>query len=393
MLTDNHIDIIKSTIPLLENAGPALTGHFYQRLFSHNPELQDIFNMANQHSGRQQVALFEAIAAYAKNIENLAVLTTAVERIAQKHTSFNIKPHHYGIVGHHLIETLRELATEAFTADVEEAWTAAYQFLAQIFINREEELYRERSKTLGGWRDARTFAVVAKKIESELVTSFIFMPVDDKPVIGFEAGQYLGIEVCDPNRDFKEIRQYSLSDKANNNTYRISVKREVGEVPGIVSNYLHDEIHVGDEIDLYAPAGDFFFINRQAPVVLLSAGVGITPMQAMLETLAQQGYNNSVQYLHACENSKQHSFSSRTTSLIKDNNWQQVIWYRDEQDEQAHIYHGMMDLTKVDLPISQGDFYLCGPIAFMQFAKQQLLNLGVEATKIHYEVFGPHADL
>jgi len=393
MLTDNHIDIIKSTIPLLENAGPALTGHFYQRLFTHNPELQDIFNMANQHSGRQQVALFEAIAAYAKNIENLAVLTTAVERIAQKHTSFNIKAPHYAVVGHHLIETLRELATEAFTADVEEAWTAAYQFLAQIFINREAELYQKRAETLGGWRDARKFAVVDKKVESELVTSFVFMPVDDKPVIGFKAGQYLGIEVCDPNRDFKEIRQYSLSDKANNKTYRISVKRELGEVPGIVSNYLHDELNVGDEIDLYAPAGDFFFTDRQAPVVLLSAGVGITPMQAMLETLAQQGYNNSVQYLHACENSEQHSFSSRTTSLIKDNNWQQVIWYRDEQDEQAHIHHGMMDLTKVDLPISQGDFYLCGPVAFMQFAKQQLLTLGVEATNIHYEIFGPHADL
>jgi len=393
MLTDKHIDIIKSTIPLLENAGPALTGHFYQRLFSHNPELQDIFNMANQHSGRQQVALFEAIAAYAKNIENLAVLTTAVERIAQKHTSFNIKAQHYAVVGHHLIETLRELASEAFTADVEEAWTAAYQFLAQIFIDREAELYQERADTLGGWRDARTFTVVDKKVESKLVTSFIFMPVDDKPVIGFEAGQYLGIEVCDPNRDFKEIRQYSLSDKANNETYRISVKREVGEVPGIVSNYLHDEISVGDEINLYAPAGDFFFTDRQSPVVLLSAGVGITPMQAMLETLAQQGYNHSVHYLHACENSEQHSFSSRTTSIIKDNDWQQVNWYRDEVSDQAHIHHGMMDLTKVDLPIEHGNFYLCGPIAFMQFAKQQLLSLGVVATNIHYEIFGPHADL
>ncbi len=393
MLTDKHIDIIKSTIPLLENAGPALTGHFYQRLFSHNPELQDIFNMANQHSGRQQVALFEAIAAYAKNIENLAALTTAVERIAQKHTSFNIKAPHYAVVGHHLIETLRELASEAFTADVEEAWTAAYQFLAQIFIDREAQLYQERADTLGGWRDARAFTVVDKQVESALVTSFVFMPVDDKPVIGFKPGQYLGIEVSDPKREFKEIRQYSLSDKPNNTTYRISVKREIGEAPGIVSNYLHDNVKIGDKLNLYAPAGDFFFTDRQAPVVLLSAGVGITPMQAMLETLAQQDYNNSVQYLHACENSEQHSFSLKTTKLINDNNWQQVIWYRDEKSEQAHIYHGMMDFTKVELPIEQGDFYLCGPIAFMQFVKQKLLGLGVAEANIHYEVFGPHADL
>ena len=134
MLTDKHIAIIKTTIPLLENAGSAMTTHFYQRLFVHNPELQDIFNMSNQHTGRQQVALFEAIAAYAKNIENLSALTTAVERIAQKHTSFNIQAEHYAIVGQHLIETLRELAPEAFTSNVEEAWTSAYQFLAGIFI-------------------------------------------------------------------------------------------------------------------------------------------------------------------------------------------------------------------------------------------------------------------
>ncbi len=398
MLTDKHISIIKSTIPLLENAGPTLTGHFYQRMFRLNPELKNIFNMANQHSGRQQFALFEAIAAYAKNIENLVALTTAVERIAQKHTSFNIKPDHYAIVGHHLIETLRELASEAFTVDVEEAWTAAYQFLAQIFIDREAQLYQERAETLGGWRDARAFTVIDKVVESKLVTSFVFMPLDDKAVISFQPGQYLGVEVSDPNREFKEIRQYSLSTNANDQTYRISVKREVNNldgiaIEGIVSNYLHDVVNVGDSINLYAPAGDFFFTDRQAPVVLVSAGVGITPMQAILETLAKENYNHNVQYLHACENSEQHSFDQRTTELINQHNWQQQIWYRTGEVSKQHVLQGMMDFTQIALPIEQGDFYLCGPIPFMQFAKQQLLTLGVAASNIHYEVFGPHADL
>jgi len=398
MLTDQHIEIIKTTIPLLESAGPVLTGHFYQRMFTHNPELQDIFNMTNQHSGRQQVALFEAIAAYAKNIENVAVLTSAVERIAQKHTSFNIKANHYAIVGHHLIETLRELASEAFTSDVEEAWTAAYQVLAQIFIDREAQLYQERSATKGGWRDGRTFNLVEKVAESELVKSFVFAPVDGEAVIDYQPGQYVGIEISDPNSEFNEIRQYSLSDKANGENFRISVKRELGGVngnvpQGIVSNYLHDELQVGDEVNLYAPAGDFFFNDRQAPVVLVSAGVGITPMQSMLETLNQQGYNKPVHYLHACENSKQHSFAARTTELIERNNWQQSIWYRTEHITTEHVHFGQMDLSAVELPVEQGNFYLCGPIAFMQFAKQQLLNLGVASANIHYEVFGPHAEL
>ncbi|AZQ85152.1 NO-inducible flavohemoprotein [Colwellia sp. Arc7-635] len=393
MLTDKHIDIVKSTIPLLENAGPALTTYFYQRLFSHNPELKDIFNMSNQDTGRQQVALFEAIAAYAKNIENLSALTTAVERIAQKHTSFNIQAAHYAVVGHHLIETLRELAPDAFTADVEEAWTNAYQFLAGIFINREAELYQQRLAEVGGWQGARAFKVIDKVVESELVKSFIFAPVDEQAIIGFTPGQYLGLEVKPTDSDYKEIRQYSLSDKANGNTYRISVKREQQGVPGKVSNYLHDSVNVGDEVKLYPPAGDFFFVDRQTPTVLISAGVGITPMQGMLETLAEEKHNQPVHFLHACEGSEQHSFAHRTQQLINDNNWQQNIWYRNEEAQQSHINKGMMDFSAVDLPTEKGNFYLCGPIAFMQFAKQNLLALGVGEGSIHYEVFGPHATL
>jgi len=393
MLTEQHIHIIKSTIPLLENAGPTLTKHFYQRMFSHEPELQDIFNMSNQQNGRQQVALFEAIAAYAKNIENVAVLQSAVERIAQKHTSLNIQPEHYEIVGHHLIETLRELAGDVFTTEVEQAWTKAYQFLSQIFIDRESELYQQRAATHGGWRGARSFKVIDKVVESSLVKSFTFSPIDQQGVIDFSPGQYLGIELTPTIGEYKEIRQYSLSAPPNGETYRISVKREINGVPGKVSNYLHDGINIGDEVDLYAPAGDFFFVNRKKPVVLISAGVGITPMQAMLETLAAQNYKENVHYLHACENSEQHSFARSTSTLIKKNGWQQNIWYRNEEMNQQNIHHGVMDLTVLSLPIDEGDFYVCGPIPFMQFAKQQLLNLGVQQANIHYEVFGPHQSL
>ncbi|TRX56459.1 NO-inducible flavohemoprotein [Thalassomonas sp. M1454] len=393
MLTDAHIDIVKSTIPLLENAGSALTNHFYKRMFSHNPELQDIFNMSNQHTGRQQVALFEAIAAYAKNIDNLGALTSAVERIAHKHTSFNIQAKHYEIVGMHLIETLRELAPEAFTSDVEEAWTQAYLFLAQIFITRESELYKLRTESFGGWAGTRKFSIIEKNTESELVTSFVFAPVDGKPVIDFVPGQYLGVEVTPTDSKYKEIRQYSLSTAANGKTYRISVKREVNGVPGLVSNYLHDSVNVGDEVNLYAPAGDFYFIDRKAPVVLLSAGVGITPMQSILETLAANEYSEPVHYLHACENSQQHSFIERVKQLTADKPWQQYTWYRNEESDNENIGNGVMDLSTRNLPLSNGDFYLCGPIGFMQFAKQQLLKLGVAEDRVHYEVFGPHAAL
>lgn len=392
MLNDHHINIIKSTIPLLESAGPALTTHFYERMFSHNPELKDIFNMSHQQTGRQSVALFEAIAAYAKNIDNLAVLASAVERIAHKHTSFNIQPDHYQIVGLHLIETLRELASEAFTSEVEEAWTAAYLFLAQVFISREGELYLQRKQALGGWENAREFIVQEKTKESELVTSFIFAPTDKENVLDYQPGQYIGVEVKPTSSQYNEIRQYSLSQQSNGKNYRISVKREGfnSQHSGVVSNYLHDELCVGDSVKLYAPAGDFFYVEREAPVVLISAGIGATPMQAMLQHLAQVKKRN-VTYLHACNSPEQHSFISETAKLIEANDWKQKVWYLNSDSSVEG--NGHMQLDKVPLPLQNGDFYVCGPIGFMQFIVEQLESLGVDKSRIHYEVFGPHANL
>ncbi|RJG42113.1 NO-inducible flavohemoprotein [Motilimonas pumila] len=401
MLSDSDIRIIKSTIPVLEQAGPSLTKHFYQRMFTHHPEVQHIFNASHQASGRQQIALFEAIAAYAKNIENLAALTQAVERIAQKHTSFNIQPQHYDIVGEHLLATLRELAADAFTPEVEQAWAKAYLFLAQIFIDREGELYRLRAAAQGGWQGLRPFTVTAKRVESQLVTSFELTPADGGEVIDFLPGQYIGIEVAIPGSAFRQVRQYSLSCHPNRHHYRISVKREPGSTEhagGLVSHYLHQQVKQGDEVMLYPPAGDFYLHERQQPVVLISAGVGLTPMQAMLEHLARQQYSQPVTYLHACDNPRQHSFSEQVSELLLPH-WQQVVWY-ENPDKQltadkppTHLHkQGRMDLTSIKnmLPIKTGDFYLCGPVSFMQHVVQQLQTLGVNKANIHYEVFGPH---
>lgn len=393
MLSSQDIKIVQSTVPLIEQAGTVVTDHFYHRMFTHNPELKDIFNLSNQHTGRQKVALFEAIIAYAKNLNNVSVLKHAVERIANKHTSFHIKPADYQIVGHHLIETMRELLNDHFTLAVEQAWTTAYGVLANLFIHREEELYSHRESSQGGWRGKRAFVLVDKTPESELVTSFVFEPVDQLAVMDFEPGQYIGIELKPTTSDYNEIRQYSLSMAPNGKNYRISVKRELGEHKGIMSNYLHDHLAIGDIVDLHAPTGDFFFNDRQKPVVLISAGVGITPMQAMLDSLAERSYEHSVSYLHACENKAQHSFDEYTSSICQQHNWQHFTWYNQEAGNNVTSFNGLMNFNQIDLPLNNGDFYLCGPVGFMKFAKESLLTLGVDESRIHYEVFGPHATL
>jgi len=395
MLTKQHIDIVKSTSVIIEQGGSAITEHFYNRMFRENPELKHIFNMSNQHTGRQKVALFEAILAYAKNIDNLSALKSAVERIANKHTSFHIQAHHYDIVGLHLIETFRELLGADFTPEIEDAWTTAYGVLADIFINKENSIYAENANKLGGWQGKRAFRLASKTPESKLVTSFVFIPVDEQAVADFKPGQYLGIEISNEQFEHTEIRQYSLSDKPNGRSYRISVKRELGEHNGIVSNFLHDHLNVGDVVDLHAPVGDFYFTDKQSPVVLISAGVGITPMQSMLEFKSDIKYPHPVTFLHACENQEQHSFALQTATLCEQNQWSHHTWLRETKQSQLRENQstGLINFSQIELPKQTGHFYLCGPIGFMKFAKTELENLGVCSSRIHYEVFGPHAQL
>ena len=396
MLSTKTIEIVKSTIPLLENAGVEVTDYFYRRMFEHNPELKDIFNLANQASGRQQFALFSAVAAYAKNIDNLAVLGDLVERVAQKHTSFDIQPIQYQIVGHHLIETLREMAPDAFTDEVANAWIEAYGLLADVLIGRERDLYDASSEQRGGWNGPRLFKVKEKTSESELVTNFTFVPVDGGQVRSYSPGQYIAVKVKPENTDNVEIRQYSLSDKFNTDSYRISVKKELSPRLGVVSNYLHDHINIDDTVELMPPAGAFYLKHADKPTVLISAGVGITPMMAMLETMVDKGIVQPILFLHACRNKQQHSFQQRIETLSSSyDDVNNFYWYDEEQQEDYTALTGMMDLNAIsaELPINAGHFYVCGPIAFMRFIKLQLRVLGVSLDRIHYETFGPHDDI
>ena len=397
MLDQTTIAVIKSTIPLLESAGPALTQHFYQRMFSHNPELKDIFNLAHQRSGGQPLALFNAVAAYAKNIDNLGVLAGAVERIAHKHTGFLIQPEQYHIVGSHLLATLKELGGSAVTDEVLEAWGKAYGVLADIFIGREREIYQEKASQSGGWQGTRTFIIKEKRAESELITSFLLTPEDGKPVLTFQPGQYLSIKLVHPELEHHEIRQYSLSDAPNGRDYRISVKREQ---QGQVSNLLHDRLQAGDKIEVMPPTGDFYLkADGKTPVVLLSAGVGLTPMMSMLNQLLTSDHQASITWLHACEHGRVHAFREDIRSKISQHtNLVSRVWYREpaESDKQGEDYDftGTMDLNAVKAHITpEAHYYFCGPLGFMQEVKRQLTEAGIPASQLHYEVFGPHQDL
>ncbi|MGR5167754.1 NO-inducible flavohemoprotein [Vibrio astriarenae] len=396
MLSNNTIEIVKSTAPLLAQTGPKLTAHFYERMLRHHPELKDTFNMTHQReneasSGAQREALFNAVCAYANNIDNLEVLLPAVEKIAQKHTSFLITAEQYAIVGQHLLATIDELFAPG--QEVLDAWGEAYGLLAGIFIQREEQIYQQNESLSGGWRGQREFELVEKRVESEFITSFMFKPTDGGTVAAHKPGQYIGIYINSELLENQEIRQYSLSSAAQTDQYRISVKRE-GD--GKVSNYLHEHLNLGDRVMLAPPAGDFFLdVEPETPVVLISAGVGQTPMLSMLESLEQ--HTAPITWLHATENSQQHAFKQHIETLTKSrSNLDSYVWYNQplasDEKEKDYAFTGLIDLNVMKQTLQQTNVqvYFCGPVGFMQHVAKQLTALGVSQDQFHYECFGPH---
>ncbi|MCF2909568.1 NO-inducible flavohemoprotein [Pseudoalteromonas sp. DL2-H2.2] len=392
MLCQRTITLVKQSIPLLADAGVEVTEHFYQRMFAHNPELLDVFNLSNQRSGRQQFALFNALAAYATYIDQPEVLSDAIKRINHKHASLSIQPHHYPIVGEHLLATLREKFPQQFNAEIEQAWAEAYAFLADLFITQEEGIYRQTEQHHGGWRGTRRFTISQIVQESDLVKSFYLKPCDGQAVMPYHAGQYLAVQCDIPGQNHRQIRQYSLSHASNGRFYRISVKLD-----NLVSGYLHG-LSEGDELDISPPAGDFVLRQTDMPKVLISAGVGITPMMAMLHTQAQQQSDQAVFFLHACRTPTQLSFNNELTKAAHTlPALTTYTWFEEGATgtSSQQVGAGRMVLAPLSdtLPVNNGEFYLCGPTPFMADLKQQLLALGVDDARILYEVFGPHESL
>ncbi len=394
MLDAQTIATVKSTLPAVAAVGPKLTAHFYDRMLSQHPELKNVFNMNNQRNGNQREALFNAICAYGANLDNLAALLPAVEKIAQKHASLAIKPEQYAIVGDNLLATIKELLNPG--DEVLAAWGRAYGVLADVFIQREEAIYQETEQQEGGWRGTRPFRIAAIDAQSSIIKSFNLAPVDGGAVAAFKPGQYLTVHLHPAEFEFQQNRQYSLTHASNGKSYRIAVKRDA---QGTVSGWLHEKAQVGDVLDLTAPHGDVFMeVGRETPVALISAGVGVTPMLAMLHALAEQQHAAPVTWLHAAENGVQHAFAeevAETSARLSD--FEKRVWYRVPEAADAGRFdaEGVMDLAAESARLQDGrtQFWLCGPVGFMQFIAGQLRDMGVEASRIHYEVFGPHKGL
>ena len=402
LLDQKQIEIVKSTVPVLEQHGEKITTRFYQLMFGNHPELLNIFNHANQKQGRQQRALASAVYSAAMYIDNLEVILPVVKQIAHKHRSLGIKPEHYPIVGKHLLLAIKDVLGEAATDEIINAWAAAYNVIAEAFIGVEEQMYDKATHQKGGWEGFRPFIIDRKVKESDVITSFYLKPTDNKEIASFSPGQYISIKLEISGEKFTHIRQYSLSDAPGKDYYRISVKREAGtkNPDGKVSNYLHDQINEGDIVNISAPAGDFILdLEGKKPIVLLSGGVGLTPILSMLKTVTEVQPNRDVVFIHAAQNSSVHALRNEVEELTSNEKMKAIIFYDSPTDEDRQNKnfdvegYVTKEWLKQNTAIHDADYYFCGPEPFMKAIYRSLLDLGVGEDRIHYEFFGPKGSL
>lgn len=396
IMNSEQKQLIKATIPILQSSGEVLTAYFYKRMFEHNPELKSVFNMGNQANGKQKHALAAAVLAYAENIDNPSVLINVLKGIGNKHVSLNIKAEDYAIVGGHLIASIQEVLGDVATAELLEAWTAAYNELAAIMIGIEAEFYRNNETKKGGWKGWRNFTIKEIINESEEIKSFYLYPTDGKEIAMYTAGQYLSVQVFVEELGLLQPRQYSLSSAFHPNYYRISVKKETAlesQPEGMVSNTLH-QLHIGDTINVSAPAGNFYLQDDKAPIVLISGGVGVTPLLSMLETNKKKAKNKTV-WIHGCRNNAVHAFKDSVATIEEESDWLETYIFNEDlnENESNRIIKGRVDLKKCKdaILLENARYYLCGPAPFIKAHYESLIAFDIDKSNIFYEEFGPQS--
>ncbi len=399
MITPQQRQIIDATLPAVEANAVKITSCFYPLMFLRYPQVIEFFNQTNQKKGTQRLALANAVVAYAKHLDKLGEISDTVRLITQKHCSLGILPEHYPIVGECLLAAIAQVLGEAASEDVIAAWGAAYQQLANILMGSEKDIYQQNAQRQGGWNGQRDFELIEKRIESDVITSFVLKPVDQKEVIDFIPGQYITIVVTLDGQVLR--RNYSLSDAPGKSTLQISVKREEG---GAISNYLHDQLTVGETVKLTAPCGDFTLTENGKPIVLVTAGVGITPALSMVNaTLTAKAKKRDVHFIHCARNGSSHAFAQHISQLTQkhDQLAATFIYSHPSPDDltgdsgHAHDF-GFLNKSHVQQHLAGNtdvEFYVLGPKPFMSSALQLASDLGIPESQTHFEFFGPKEEI
>ncbi|MFC9443026.1 MULTISPECIES: globin domain-containing protein [Brevibacterium] len=392
-LSPRSHEVVVATAGVVAEHADEITSVFYPTMFEAHPELLGIFNLANQAIGEQPKALASSVVAFAVQLidPDAPDFTPVLRRIAHKHVSLGVRASEYLIVGHYLLGAVRTVLGDAVTEEVAAAWDEVYWLFATALIAEEARLY-----ALGGTEPEhpwRNFRVVERFDESDEVFSLLLAPVSGA-VPAHLTGQYVAILVELPDGS-TQPRQYTISSGPRGDTLRVTIKRVrgVGGAPdGVVSGWLFDNAQPGSVLKVSQPAGDVVLEESDAPLVLVSAGIGITPIAAIMEDLSRRQPHRTVRLYHADRSHAHHAlYAGLRRQVLAMADAQAINWYEEGATEAPTLHparSGFMDLSGLAVP-AEAEVFMCGPLPFMQAARAEFIAKGVPAERIHYEVFGP----
>jgi nitric oxide dioxygenase len=385
--------IVRATAGVVAEHAEEITKVFYPAMFAAHPELLRVFNRANQAVGEQPKALAASVVAFAVQLidPDAPDFTPVMRRIAHKHVSLGIQARQYTIVGHHLLDAVGTVLGDAVTAEVRAAWDEVYWLFGVSLIAEEAKLYAQ-----GGtdpehpWREYR---VVERFEESDDVFSLLLAPVAGE-VPSHHTGQYVAIAVDLPDGS-RQPRQYTISSGPRGDSLRVTVKRvrgTAGTPDGQVSTWLYENATPGTVLDVSQPSGDVVLDGSDQPLVLVSAGIGITPVAAILEDLSRRQPQRTVRLFHADRAHDTHAlYSSLRRQVLAMDDARAQNWYETDAETAPTLHParaGFMDLADVELP-DDATVFMCGPLPFMRTSRATLMARGIPSERIHYEVFGP----
>jgi len=391
LLSERSAAVVAATAGVVAAHAEQITARFYPRMFAEHPELLRVFNQGNQATGEQSRALAASVVAYAVHLidPEAPPFDRVLERIAYKHISLGIRPEQYTIVGYHLLGAVGEVLGDAVTPAIADAWNEVYWLFATQLVAEEARLYQQAG--VDPARPLRPYRVVRKIEETQDVISLILEPADEAGLPEISPGQYVSVFVDLPNGQ-RQPRQYTVSSTALGNRLQITVRRvrgANGAPDGQVSTYLNDHITVGETLEVSAPAGDFVVQSSNGPLLLASAGAGITTVLPIVEHIARTQPNRTVIVAHADRTAQDHALRDTVLHVGRQlDNFTAYTWYETVGPDDHRSYQGFMDLTEIPLPANI-QVFTCGPLPFMRHIRSTLLDRGVSADSIRYEVFGP----
>ena len=367
MLSDTSLPVIKATLPVVGEHIQEIAKRFYQHMFEARPDLLDgLFNRGNQADGRQQQALAGSIAAFAGMLVDHPdqVPDHLLSRVAHKHVSLGLSPDQYQIVHDHLMWAIVDVLGDAVTPEVAAAWDEVYWLMGNMLINKERGLYT--AVHLAPETIWRTWRVVQRIQETDDVVTFIVERTDERDVKPSLPGQYVTIKMTMAD-GVHQPRQYSLTKADDGQHRQFAVKRVHGLATpdGEMSTLLHNNVQVGDEVVLSATFGDVVLEYTDRPLVLASAGIGITPMAGMLSHLVKSGSQRRVMLLHADDSEASFPLRAQVSGgpcKAGGRDPDHVVPQSGRgRRTSGSGFSGFMDVSAVELP-DDAEYYLCGPL-------------------------------